>query len=88
MSNRKNLRNKINLAAKVTAGQTTKPIFSVAEKSISRTRQDIKSWNDALNLARKNEDRKWYPLQLLYDEIFMDAHRWRHPLALPTLMAR
>jgi len=74
MSNRKNLRNKINLAAKVTAGQTTKPIFSVAEKSISRTRQDIKSWNDALNLARKNEDRKWYPLQLLYDEIFMDAH--------------
>lgn len=62
-----------NLAAKATTGQTTKPVFSVTEKSISRTRQDIKNWNEALDMARKDEDKKWYPLQLIYNEIFMDA---------------
>lgn len=62
-----------NLAAKTVTGQTTKPIFSVAEKSISRTRQDIKNWNEALDMARKDAEKKWYPLQLIYNEIIMDA---------------
>lgn len=75
MGRNSNIRRRVQLAAAPAAkGQTTKPIFSVAPKSVSRTRQDIKTWNDALNMARKSEDRKWYPLHLLYNEIYMDAH--------------
>lgn len=42
-------------------------------KSISRTRQDIKSWNNALNMMRKAEDPQNWPMQLLYEEIRIDA---------------
>lgn len=45
----------------------------IAPKSIYRTRQDIQKWNQALNLARSVESPKHYPLQLLYNEIVIDA---------------
>lgn len=45
----------------------------VAPKAIARTRQDIKSWNDAIKLTRLLENPKWYLLQQLYDEISIDA---------------
>jgi hypothetical protein len=58
-----------------TGGQTTTPKISgsIAPKSISRTRQDILSWNLALNQARASENPKFYGLQLLYNEIVSDA---------------
>lgn len=42
-------------------------------KSVSRTRQDIKSWNNALNMARLAEHPQNYALQLIYDECDLDG---------------
>lgn len=42
-------------------------------KSIYRTRADIKTWNEALAMWQSAEDPHTYGLQLLYDEIRMDA---------------
>jgi len=61
------------------AQQTTKTApprgnFSVAPKSISRTRQDIKAYVQSLNVARNAEAPRWWPFQLLLNDIFMDAH--------------
>ena len=54
-------------------GQTKKgsPGYShsIAPKSISQTRQDIKNWTDALNMAQKSDDPKRYPLYNLYENI-------------------
>ncbi|RWX00927.1 phage portal protein family protein [Flavobacterium cerinum] len=68
-------RKNIVLAAAKTGGQTTAPKLSgtISPKSISRTRQDILSWNMALNQARTAENPKFYALQLLYNEIVNDA---------------
>lgn len=75
MGKNSNIRRRVQLAAAPAAkGQTTKPIFSVAPKSVSRTRQDMKNYTDSLNMARKSEERKWYPFHLLINEIYMDAH--------------
>lgn len=41
-------------------------------KSVSRIRQDIKTWNEALSSAQ-SEEPKNFALQLLYDEIRKDA---------------
>lgn len=46
---------------------------SIAPKSISRTRQDIASWNKALTLAKKADKPKRWQLYNLYDEIILDA---------------
>lgn len=42
-------------------------------KSIYRTRQDIASWNRALNMAQNAEEPRMWPLQLLYNEVLTDA---------------
>ncbi len=42
-------------------------------KSISRTRQDIKTWNTGLNMARMAEHPQNWQLQLTYDECDLDA---------------
>lgn len=47
---------------------------TIAPKSISRTRQDIKNWNDALNMANNVDQRKRYPLYNLFDNILIDLH--------------
>lgn len=53
----------------------TSPRFveSVELKSVIRARQDIRSWNIALQMAKQLENPRWYRLQQLYDEIFLDA---------------
>lgn len=48
-------------------------VLSYKLKSISRTRQDIQSWNRALNLAQNADNPKNFALQLLYNEIMNDA---------------
>jgi phage gp29-like protein len=45
----------------------------VIEKSISRVRQDVRNWNQALNMARKSDQPKRYLLYNLYDEIILDS---------------
>lgn len=42
-------------------------------KSVYRTRQDIASWNRAINMAQNAETPRMWPLQLLYNEILSDA---------------
>lgn len=42
-------------------------------KSVSRTRQDIKTWNNALNMARLAEHPQNWALQLIYDECDLDG---------------
>jgi hypothetical protein len=49
-------------------------VATIAPKSISRTRQDIKHWNDALNLANNVDQPKRYALYNLYDNILIDLH--------------
>lgn len=68
---------KKNLAATVnTEGKKTAKSYNpiIVEKSISQTRQDIRNWTEALNLAQKAEDPKRYPLYNLYDSILLDLH--------------
>jgi hypothetical protein len=52
----------------------TSYVPTIAPKTISRTRQDIKNWNDALNLANNVDQPKRYPLYNLYDNILVDLH--------------
>lgn len=61
------------LAPKPAETKTTKPIFSIAPKSISRVRKDIADWNKALQMAMMEENPKFYPLYNLLDEILQDA---------------
>src|SRR5690554_3181894 len=46
---------------------------TIAPKAVARTRQDILSWNQALRMAKQLENPRWYKLQQLYDEIYLDA---------------
>src|SRR5690554_3543552 len=46
---------------------------TIAPKAVARTRQDILSWNVALRMAKQLENPRWYKLQQLYDEIYLDA---------------
>ncbi|GEP52366.1 hypothetical protein FNO01nite_30380 [Flavobacterium noncentrifugens] len=74
---------KATLAAKTTKPAAAKPaakgaldmklINQILEKSISRVRQDVASWNAALTNARKAEKPKRFLLYNLYDEISIDA---------------
>jgi hypothetical protein len=46
---------------------------TIAPKAVARTRQDIKSWNRALQLTKLEDNPKWHLLQQLFDEISLDA---------------
>ena len=50
-----------------------KLVNQILEKSISRVRQDVASWNAALTMARKAEKPKRHLLQNLYAEILIDS---------------
>ncbi|ENA1765255.1 phage portal protein family protein [Flavobacterium psychrophilum] len=63
---------KKNLAIQSKKADTTKRFLPYDSKAVSRTRQDIQSWNTALRMAQ-SEDAKNYKLQLLFDEISNDA---------------
>jgi hypothetical protein len=65
-----------NLAATPTTmtKKGTSYVPTIAPKTISRTRQDIKNWNDALNMATNVDQAKRFPLYNLYDNILVDLH--------------
>ena len=46
---------------------------SIVPKAVARTRQDIASWNTALQLTKLEDNPKWYLLQQLYTETSLDA---------------
>lgn len=48
-------------------------VNQILQKSLSRVRQDVASWNTALTMARKAEKPKRYLLYNLYDEILIDG---------------
>lgn len=50
-----------------------KYVPKIAKKAVARTKQDIASWNTALNLTKIEENPKYHLLQQLYDEISLDA---------------
>lgn len=73
-----NLKERIHtfFATKSLAGQPTekgKKFLPYTAKSVSRVRQDIQSWNIALNTAQSDEPKN-FALQLLFNEIKLDAH--------------
>lgn len=53
--------------------KTSRYLDTVELKSTFRARQDIRAWNVALNMTKQLESPRWYKLQQLYDEIFLDA---------------
>ena len=61
------------LANVKTGVKKPKVATQIAPKAVARTRQDIKSWNRALQLTQLEDNPKWYLLQQLYDEISLDA---------------
>ncbi len=65
---------KTKLAAPLQQPEKTKRYLPYTPKSISRVRQDINSWNSALNMYNDADYPRTYPLQLLYNEIMLDAH--------------
>lgn len=62
----------LTLAANTSKSEPAKRYLPYDLKAVSRTRQDIQSWNQALRLAQ-SDNPKNYKLQLLYDEISNDA---------------
>jgi hypothetical protein len=63
----------VNLANVKKNAKAPKYTASIAPKTVARTRQDIASWNRALQLTKLEDNPKWYLLQQLYDEVSLDA---------------
>ncbi|MEG3973449.1 DUF935 family protein [Microcoleus sp. herbarium8] len=63
----------ITLAKGNNALENTVLVNQIMQKSMSRVRQDVASWNTALAMARKAEKPKRYLLYNLYDEITIDG---------------
>ena len=63
----------IGLAKTDTKTLNTGLVNSIAQKSLSRVRQDVGTWNTALTMARKAEKPKRHLLYNLYDEILIDG---------------
>lgn len=61
------------LAANPNKKNKDKHFLPYTLKAVSRSRQDIKTWNSDMDMARAEEPKNW-PLQLLYNEILIDAH--------------
>lgn len=55
-------------------GPSTNYISGIVPKTISQTRQDIKTWTNAQNMAMVEENPKFFPIQNLYDNIMKDLH--------------
>lgn len=52
--------------------EAKKRVLAAKPKAIAKTRQDIKTWKEALNIANAEEP-KMYPLQNLYDQTMDDG---------------
>ena len=59
--------------AKTGALDNSKLVNQILQKSLSRVRQDVGTWNTALTMARKAEAPKRHLLYNLYDEISIDG---------------
>ena len=59
--------------AKAGTLDNTKLVNQILQKSMSRVRQDVATWNTALTMARKAEKPKRHLLYNLYDEISIDG---------------
>lgn len=46
---------------------------TIAPKAIARTRQDIGSWSQAQKMTKILENPKWFKIQQLFDEVYLDA---------------
>lgn len=55
-------------------GPSTNYISGIVPKTISQTRQDIKTWTNAQNMAMVEENPKFFPIQNLFDNIMKDLH--------------
>lgn len=66
-------KNTVDLAAQM-AKKGNGYIQNIVPKTISNTRQDIKVWTDAQNMAMVEENPKFYPIQNLFDNILKDLH--------------
>lgn len=62
-----------NTSNKKSKGSPTAYRASIAPKAVARTRQDIASWNQALKMTKLLENPKWWKLQQLFDEVWLDA---------------
>lgn len=62
------------LAAGKVSAPATSHISNIVPKTISQTRQDIKTYVDAQNAAQVEQDPKFYPIQNLYNNILRDLH--------------
>ncbi|TYB74577.1 MULTISPECIES: phage portal protein family protein [Bizionia] len=63
----------VKLAAVKTNATKPKVSPTIIPKAVARIRQDIKSWNRALQLTKLEDNPKWYLYQQLLDEIGLDA---------------
>lgn len=61
------------LASNATSIIPNKRFLPYELKAVSRVRQDVKSWNRALEMSKTDEPKNW-ALQLLFNEIMLDAH--------------
>lgn len=68
-----NLKKYFGLSSDKKQAEAKKRFLQYADKAISRSRKDIKDWNDALGNAQ-SDDPKNFALQLLFREIRIDAH--------------
>lgn len=66
-------KNTVDLGAKM-AKAGASHIQNIVPKTITQTRQDIKVWVDAQNLAMLEENPKFFPIQNLYENILKDLH--------------
>lgn len=63
------------LAANIARKSGASFVPEIANKSITQTRQDIKNWTDALDIALKEDEPKRYPYYNIIDNIFTkDLH--------------
>ena len=46
----------------------------IAPKAISQARKDINDWNQAQKMTQLEENPKWWKIQQLFDNIYLDAH--------------
>lgn len=67
-------RKNIQLAQGKNKGSSGNYASMVAPKAISQARKDINDWNQAQKMTQLEENPKWWQIQQLFDNIYLDAH--------------
>lgn len=73
MANRKRRKNTAHLANVKTNAKAPKYAATIAPKTVSQTRKDIKNWKSSRQMTQLEDNPKYYLLQQLYDDIKLDA---------------